>query len=148
MEKQGSRYRNNNRRKQILRKKEIRKRRMIVAAVIIVGACIIIFLGYLFYCVFLRDDGAINGTTAKPAVSENIQETTANETGKIGKEELSEIIDQAEKRLQEDGEDASLEKLKQRVQEAKELVKQDATGEEMGVAYLNLILAINDLNSD
>lgn len=157
MENQSSRYRDNNERirrmKNEKRRREKRKRIFIVGVICVV-AIVIVFLGYLVF-VNLFSGGRQNAPNEPRNGSEAVQETeyethSGSDTAasKINQTALEEIIVSAQKKA--DAADAEsnaegLEKLHKRIQEAKDLISENASEEQLGVAYLNLILAINEI---
>lgn len=157
MEKPSSRYRDNNERirrmKSERRRRESRKRGF-MAAIIGVAAVVIVFLGVLIFT------NVFSGGKQKPAEEAKGGGEAAQETeytteskhdtaaSKIDQTSLEEIIASAQKKAETaDAEENAegLAQLKQRIQEAKDLISENAPEEKLGVAYLNLILAINDL---
>lgn len=154
---QSSRYRDNNERlrrmKNEKRRREKRKR-VFVAGIICVAAIVLVLLGYLVF-LNLFSDGQKNGAGGSENGSEAVQETEYDTdskmdavASKIDQTSLEEIITSAQKKAETaDAEKnaEALEKLKQRIQEAKDLISENASEEKLGVAYLNLILAINEI---
>lgn len=157
MENQSSRYRDNNERmrrvKNEIRRREKRKR-IFIAGSIGVIIIVIVILGYLVFVNFFSD-GQQNLSNRIKNESEEVQETeyetsSGNDsvTSKINQASLEEIIVSAQKKA--DMADAEnnvegLEKLHKRIEEAKDLISENASEDQLGVAYLNLILAINEI---
>ncbi len=154
MENQSSRYRDNNERirrmKNEKRRREKRKRIFIVGVICVV-AIVIVFLGYLVF-VNLFSGGRQNAPNEPRNGSEAVQETeyethSGSDTAasKINQTALEEIIVSAQKKADAESNAEGLEKLHKRIQEAKDLISENASEEQLGVAYLNLILAINEI---
>lgn len=154
MENQSSRYRDNNERirrmKNEKRRREKRKRIFIVGVICVV-AIVIVFLGYLVF-VNLFSGGRQNAPNEPRNGSEAVQETeyethSGSDTAasKINQTALEEIIVSAQKKADTESNAEGLEKLHKRIQEAKDLISENASEEQLGVAYLNLILAINEI---
>ena len=67
---------------------------------------------------------------------------------KINQASLEEIIVSAQKKadtVDAENNAEGLEKLHKRIEEAKNLISENASEDQLGVAYLNLILAINEI---
>ena len=154
---QSSRYRDNNERLRRMRneKKRREKRpRVFMAGILCAAVIAIVFLGYLIF-VNLFSDGQKKISDESENKSEAIQETeydTDSESeavaSKIDQTSLEEIIASAQKKAETanaENNAEALEKLKQRIQEAKDLISENASEEKFGIAYLNLILAINEI---
>ena len=109
------------------------------------------FLGYLVF-VNLFSGGRQNAPNEPRNGSEAVQETeyethSGSDTAasKINQTALEEIIVSAQKKADAESNAEGLEKLHKRIQEAKDLISENASEEQLGVAYLNLILAINEI---
>ncbi len=154
MENQSSRYKDNNERIRKARyEKRRRKRRRQILLAGAICTVIIVFLGYLVFVKLFSDERQKIQNSPK-AGSEAVQETQNNAStqesetvaSQIDQTALEEIITWAEEKAE--GADAEknadeLELLNQRIQEAKDLILEHASEDRLGVAYLNLILAIN-----
>lgn len=132
------------------RRREKRKRIFIVGVICVV-AIVIVFLGYLVF-VNLFSGGRQNAPNEPRNGSEAVQETeyethSGSDTAasKINQTALEEIIVSAQKKADAESNAEGLEKLHKRIQEAKDLISENASEEQLGVAYLNLILAINEI---
>ena len=154
---QSSRYRDNNERLRRMRnekKRREKRTRVFMAGILCAAVISIVFLGYLIF-VNLFSDGQNKISDESENKSEAIQETeydTDSESeavaSKIDQTSLEEIIASAQKKAETanaENNAEALEKLKQRIQEAKDLISENASEEKFGIAYLNLILAINEI---
>ncbi len=152
MENQSSRYSDNNYRMQKLQREiQRRKRQKKLMILSLLCTCLLLLIGCLIY--FIVFSGEREDRQNK---SEYITETTEEENGKkrssasgtaeIDAEALKEILSTAEKKAEAAGESEDLDKLNQRIEEARAIVDGKEAESNASVAYLNLILAMQELD--
>lgn len=155
MENQNNReYRENSRRAQRMRNEKRRKKRARNRILAAAGSTLLLLAAGIFVYVNVlgnREQDSSNGDNATiniyDQIRDNKDEDIFGETD-LNLEDLKELIVQAEDMEQNSYEQASAEKLKQRIEEAKSTVESQGTEIDtntIGIAYMNLVIAMNAL---
>lgn len=150
MENESSRYRDNNYRMQKLqREMQYRKRKRRILILSGLCTCFLVAAGILVYLVLFSGKQE-SGQKNPEHVTEASEKAKAIDSGisddsMISRDALQEAIAKAEKTADAAVSSMALDLLNQRIKEAKEVLEGRSVENSAGVAYLNLILAMQEL---